>query len=257
MTLYILGNGFDIANNMHTQYRYFRDFVKKNGKKNTFEFMEELFELDFDWKNFEEALGHPKSISLTIDKLKYGEFVKKEIQELFNKWILETDIASDKEKIALFKENSVFLTFNYTSTLEIAYDIPLAHVCHIHRYSGDQLFFNKECDLVFGHGEKPSHPLDYSLKACLYKDTKAYYEKSKSFFEKWMPYVFEIAIIGFSYSLIDIYYFQKINEMAPQIKWHCGFHTEKDKLNAQLFMKKLGIKNYTIESNERLLEGLF
>lgn len=261
MTLYVIGNGFDIAHNIPVRYTYFRDYVKNKNTLDTFSFMEELFDLDQDWNNFEAALAKPKELGKTIDDLEYGVHVRNEIKKLFEGWILETDAeVMSKDKTARFDDSSIFFTFNYTSTLETLYGVDLKRICHIHGFVVDKYFFTNESnyDLVFGHGEKSKHDLDISLKAHLYKDTEGCFYRSKKFLEDSSYYIDKIVVIGFSYSLIDIYYFQKMKEMMPTAKWYCGYHNDNDVKNRKVFMDKLGIKDYIGKfSNLELMKGFY
>ena len=57
-TLYIIGNGFDIAHGIHTPYAAFRDFLEKNYPNflSDFEFIYDIVPLDSsDWRYTEEA----------------------------------------------------------------------------------------------------------------------------------------------------------------------------------------------------------
>ncbi|MBO4594898.1 MAG: hypothetical protein J5697_04280 [Clostridia bacterium] len=49
------------------------------------------------------------------------------------------------QQVSLFEENDLFLTFNYTKTLEKIYSINESSVCHIHGTVNQ--------DIYFGHGD--------------------------------------------------------------------------------------------------------
>ena len=257
MYLYIVGNGFDIEHRMHSQYKHFRDFVKKRDAE-IFDFLGESFDLDLEWNDFENRLAYPISEKISkIDNLDYGTYIKDDIQKLFNDWILEIDKPPLKGN-ARFKESSLFLSFNYTSVLEITYKINFNRICHIHGEVSGRFFNKDDCNLVFGHGMEPKNKSDKSLKACLYKDTKTCFERSKQFFDDYkMVFVEKIVIIGFSYSLIDIYYFQQIKRKCPNAKFCCGYYSDNDKKKISIFMKKLGVINFGMYDSKDLLTGNF
>ena len=255
MVLYILGNGFDIAHGLECKYKDFKRFLEKNNKESELNTLLDTFPLDYEWNNFESSLAHPnKSIEDSINKLGFGCIIKREIQDAFNKWISTID--GPVNKMAIFPCESIFVNFNYTSILEMSYDINIKRVCHIHRNSIDKYFFSDSAktDLAFGHGVKISPDKKDTLVGCLYKDTETLYMQSKPFFDNWMYMVDRIVVIGFSYSFIDELYFRKIKETAPDAKWFCGWFNQKDKGKARTFMARLGIKHYTLcESNDLLL----
>lgn len=257
MILYIIGNGFDIAHDIKCRYSDFHNYLIKNNIDFTLSTLLDTFPLDLEWSNFEDALSSPNElIERQIDSLDYGVYVKETIQDGFNKWVKTLDL-QPINTFASLKPNSIFLSFNYTSVLEIGYNINEKRVCHIHRLAADSYFFNN-VDMAFGHGKKCSPDKENTLVGCLYKDTSAYFEASKHFFDDWMYKIEKVVIIGFSYSTIDLYYFKKIKEMTHNPKWYCGFHTEKDKKSAEKYMSLLGIKNYDLsKSNADLMDGKF
>ena len=57
-SLYIIGNGFDLAHGMKTSWQDFYDWLKSNGYNPLITFCENNFSLETDlWQDFEKALG--------------------------------------------------------------------------------------------------------------------------------------------------------------------------------------------------------
>ena len=57
-TLFIIGNGFDLAHSMRTKYADFRDWLKSQGEHILVEDIEYYFNIDPEtWSDFEHALG--------------------------------------------------------------------------------------------------------------------------------------------------------------------------------------------------------
>lgn len=159
-TLYIIGNGFDCAHNLETSYRYFYDWLMKNGHKDFVDTIEgiantkdkdsltkERLRIKLLWTDFEAALGRiDASTAIKWLKEKYGdvytnpaarekalEKVRKtvdNVEPLMKQWAESIDI-SKAERIYNLSKESRYLTFNYTLTLEKRYGIN-NHILHIH-----------------------------------------------------------------------------------------------------------------------------
>ena len=64
------------------------------------------------------------------------------VKELFAEWVENIDIkvASAKSSFStLLKSDDIFLTFNYTETLEDLYEVNEESVCHIHGRQGENI----------------------------------------------------------------------------------------------------------------------
>lgn len=72
------------------------------------------------------------------------------IPEYFKKWIKQIDVDSrytiNNDIERLFDENTKFLCFNYTDTLETLYGVSRKNICYIHGKA------KENNDLYFGHG---------------------------------------------------------------------------------------------------------
>lgn len=159
-TLYIIGNGFDSAHNLETSYRYFYDWLLKNGHKEFVDTIEgitsiqdkepltkEKLRIKLLWTDFEAALGRIDA-STAIEWLKeqFGEVYNDSearkialeriretvdnVEPLMKQWAESIDI-SKAERIYNLSKESRYLTFNYTLTLEKLYDIK-KNILHIH-----------------------------------------------------------------------------------------------------------------------------
>lgn len=165
------------------------------------------------------------------------------IKKYFSDWIEKIDISSAKpieafEKL-IDKDNDLFLTFNYTRTLEKLYDAK--KVFHIHGQQGGEL--------IFGHGNSEDYydhyigkytgseyhisELQYELK----KDTSKVIKQSKDIFQKLCS-LDEIYSYGFSFSEVDLVYIKEICSLSStkNIRWYLNdydsskFEEFKDKI---------------------------
>lgn len=167
--LYIIGNGFDLKHGIPSRYSDFAKFVKSIDL-NFFLKMERFYpnlSIDDLWSNFEEALGMPDYKELIND---YELLVKSgyadkdgnlgvklcELKELFGKWVfslVEHISNSFFEKKYVFDAESLYISFNYTRTLEIIYKIKSPNICYIHDCAPKDKE-SRKCFIgyVFGHG---------------------------------------------------------------------------------------------------------
>lgn len=183
-TLYILGNGFDLAHELNTSYKKFAEILKQ--KDSTL--YNELSDLYFDnnmelWKHFEEKIGHISQKSIkNIEKYIQQKFIdiqkkilnlpKDQILSLNNElglldpygikitlnncmkqMVNEANMQLNKTPKVCTKitANDYFITFNYTSTLENLYKINSNHILHVHNKLDSN---SKNNELIFGNTDK-------------------------------------------------------------------------------------------------------
>ncbi len=286
-TLYIFGNGFDIAHGIRTPYAAFREFLKENHESflTTFESMYNIQPLDdtepwytkeaqerWDksvindlWWSFEEKIGYPDvegmydSAYSMVDTMpmegiidtmnvywreQYG-FVDK-LQKYVLEWLqtIDTSQAMCKKDSLINNRNDLFMSFNYTDTLEKVYGIK--DVLHLH--GG----IPSCCEIapIMGHGNKYIIDL-YRRKAkeaqeeyvewyesicnaiadfceSLYKDTDAIISENDDFFSALRD-VNQVVCLGLSFGDVDVPYLDRIEyEVRPETKWLVYYHSDED-----------------------------
>lgn len=128
----------------------------------------------------------------------------------------------------LERENSLFLNFNYTDTLESIYEIPPDRVIHIHGS------VKKNEHLIFGHNHHR-----YEREKCGYDGNKVagvinQYEKNPHInisndFLNSIKHVEQIHIYGFSFSDVDIPYLERIIEVTDtNCNWEISWFSDDD-----------------------------
>ena len=138
------------------------------------------------------------------------------LPQIFEKWVETISISEDKidDIVDLFNDSCQFLTFNYTETLEVLYEMPSDIICHIHgKRGGGQ-------SLLVGHGVdiprefKVHIGADYILQQIdmqLQKDTISALNKNRAFFQQLAnENITEIYSYGFSFSGVDMIYIEAI-----------------------------------------------
>lgn len=174
------------------------------------------------------------------------------IKELFAKsgnrcamseWISTIDVEKADKKKRFEKlaagDNSLFLTFNYTLTLEKVYDIPENNICHIHGIAGGNVIVGHGLDdeEIGELGEKFMGDFmgaEHELEECvrfLKKDTEQAIDANKEFFEGLKNKdITEIYSYGFSFSKVDLPYIRKICEMIDtgNVTWYMHTYNKAD-----------------------------
>ena len=170
--LYVMGNGFDIAHDLPTQYEDFHLWLVKNRDLpfvNAFEKLyPEVKDLKGEWRDLESALGNV-SLEHAIefdwayqecpdefccensshDAYQCGENLKlvtKVLPTCLHDWIQSIDLSKYKELFKLHKD-AYYFSFNYTKTLENLYGIGTDRIHYVHGAIGNK------GELVVGYGE--------------------------------------------------------------------------------------------------------
>lgn len=282
-TLYIIGNGFDLHHDLPTRYCNFHNFVSKNYPDLENE-LEEYFTLKtgekYLWTNFEGDLGtfdyqaffannnnldihndsfRPSySFALEDELTEQSELLRSEIKKVFQEWLESIDLSTISSRFT-FKQNSTFITFNYTHILEEVYKIDSNRILHIH---GD--IVNTPEELIFGHNltleEIPELDENGDSSRTLFTDSE---NSAKSLFYDFqkpvdaiisnncdafasVSKVHNIFIIGHSLNPIDIPYFKLIFENSPNSKWTVSYHLENEKIEHLNTLVQLGIPSTRI-----------
>jgi len=298
-TLYIIGNGFDLHHQVKSNYHDFKKYLEQNHSE-LLEIMGNYYDISNDsmlWWQFENGLKDFDSSELESefaehlpnyasddfrDRDRYDLEIyienelspfRKELQIAFNNWILSLEQPLIRKKIA-FDNNSFFLTFNHTDTLERIYNIKRDQILYIHNKSE-----NNGNDLIFGHSWSPGEwakqretkmpeglteeeqdswrqeqadHYDYSIMrgyeaidfffTSIYKDCRTIIESNKAFF-KALKNIRCINIIGHSLSIVDKPYFEEVIKHIDKdnSKWMASYYSNNDKVKHLEFIHSLGI----------------
>lgn len=263
--LYLIGNGFDIFTGLKTRYLDFRWWLENNYIF-VFETLNDIYGSDGEWwYDFESQLGkldieryitdytpRYKSIEDLSNSIKEKRVFEK-INSLphnvlfsspcssrleglldilhycFEKWVLSVQTYRNWKLTHLEINNSYFINFNYTDTLEILYNIPEERVLHIHGRA------SKHEPLIFGHNKHLIGTLKSGHEGEKVAEVLNRYEKNPF---RYIPdnlsdiirNVSNIYVLGLSLSAVDIPYLEWVLENTPEdCKWQMSWHTEGDK----------------------------
>ncbi|WP_458124723.1 bacteriophage abortive infection AbiH family protein [Paenibacillus sp. Z3-2] len=260
-SLFIIGNGFDLAHGIKTSYEDFRLYLKENYPNASFDgvvpegimmpdggisydgfdtvgfLIEVISNAEPDrnkWSDLETSIGfldldeylddwfddeddndyHKVYRNQDVASNLVGAIL--EITDYFSEWIdtIEIDEFTPKKSFIelINAENDLFLTFNYTQTLESLYNA--MNVCHIHGEQGGKL--------LFGHGNDEDYTDKYidqyigsedylqEMQKQLRKDTAGAIIQNQEFFNGIREAVDKIYSYGFSFSEVDQVYIEEI-----------------------------------------------
>lgn len=209
--LFVIGNGFDIGNKLHTSFDYFSKVLARLSPDGGFIWdlyqTHNPFELTKDnkidrttgiWSDFENLLAKPnfESIDNIFTDFDYRYRSKSEIPhyiesfkiintalELFAQEAINQipSLDPNEKYITKFGDNALFINFNYTSTLEDLYHINADNILHIHGALNHK-------PLIFGYPisdkEDDFSPEEYTKPRMIdYEEKRKGLENLKNYFE--------------------------------------------------------------------------
>lgn len=276
-TLYIIGNGFDLASGIATSYGDFYQWLKENKYDHLIQMMDIFFNnSDQDlWSDIEKILGeydedhilefckpegdidydHPTRYMASVEDAPDWLFqpVLDVFIEAFRNWVDNIDITT-ATKIRTLPTESIYLTFNYTETLERVYSIPESNVLHIHGYR----LLNK--NYIIGHNNyrdpndgyiddtEMSYIQDTLSKIIesmnsLLKDTTAIIREHQNFFNS-LANIERVIVYGLSFNEVDWPYMKEIvRHIGIEKQWHISQHCPEDFKKIHSFINDMGLKN--------------
>lgn len=306
--LYFIGNGFDIHHKLPTRYTDFRKWLRKKDFE-AYEWMIALYGVDDEdengniseetctwWSYFEShlvdfdvydeivAFANDNQINYGADDFSDGDRYRGSIEAetkfenlmsrvlgYFDEWVDSIDVEQSSNKIKLDRAAD-FLTFNYTQTLELVYNIPSNKVHHIHGEVGKGSY-------ILGHG-KSYHDIEEEIRSNeqvpdagtqeeieewnnnaydeVYENTVESTVTTLSNYKKDVGRIIEnnielfcemrdvevITIMGYSFSPIDNPYLSYIIDHASNkenLKFEVFCFSETDKNNAKDFFQNKSI----------------
>ncbi|CCL08518.1 conserved hypothetical protein [Clostridioides difficile CD002] len=217
----------------------------------------ELLDYKIDYRNnkeiiedVEHALHQENEISILNEKealkiLEYCSYLHKYFYEWINTIQIDKKVKRKIDFYNLINSNdSIFINFNYTKTLELLYEVNSSKIFHIHGIQGG--------NIVLGHGDEEME-IDYSIYVgseyilesvyeSLKKDTNKVIVENENFFDSLVEKIDKIYSFGFSFSEVDLIYIRKICKTieTKDIIWYIN-DFDKNK-NYRAIIKGCGFK---------------
>lgn len=276
--LYIIGNGFDKHHDIPSGYQDYRHWLEQNEAWGIIETIDDVFGYTDDdwWRHFEENLASAETLRIATEEAfqNYPDFgndgfrdrdwyaaelsVERKMKnayevilDSFNEWVKQLPYG-DANKIIMLQKGSIFMTFNYTHTLELLYNIPPERILHIHGQAG-----NDE-ELTFGHGstykelekkmgervDEGDFVLQRAKDAAIYavSQRRKKVEEIIESYHEWFTSLSDIKYIhiyGHSLGDVDSPYFRKIFDYVNKGKIHIEIsdYKSENKKRIHQFMK--------------------
>ena len=297
--LYIIGNGFDMHHDIPSGYLNYRDWLERNKPSVLCEIDDFFTSVDDNWwSNFETNLTTVEMLQIAYqsafenqpdfssDDFKDADWYRAEhdvriklesafsdITQSFKEWIKSLPQGNIAKKIRIRKEDSLFLTFNYSETLESLYSIPSNQILYIHGKA------NSDDQLILGHGssykelahlfeknesiESGEYVLQRAKDSAVYsvykyrKPVEKIIENYNRWFEKLNDRT-HIHIYGHSFSAIDLPYFRKVFSSVYRnlVSIEISDYKDKNHVAIESFMSSEGYNKdqYSIVTLNQLLE---
>lgn len=286
-TLHIIGNGFDLHHRIASSYEDFREYAWKHcgsdgywlGQLETC-YPTKNISGDFElWSDLEHALGNidfqnafkesTEDVELEEDhEIRYQaqmedapeyylEMMFKAFHRIFEDWVNQIDINVPFVSLQHFDRNGMFLSFNYTETLEKLYSIPKKQINYIHgrRCCSNNLIVGHINDLN-GNDFLSTDPMIYEYEA--YDNiAKVVNEQRKNISdiiennaEYWgsLVKICKVVVYGHSLSDIDFGYFEQIaKNVAVNAQWFFSIYYNnpqeriREVARVEDFIKNLGL----------------
>lgn len=183
LTLFVIGNGFDIIHGVSSSYYNFRDWL---GRRSELRDMLETYIMKADlWADFEDSLAYLNAeilidnasecmdifdvLEQDNDNFSAADFfvaaetaampaltIPCELPKRFRRWIETLQPSSDNKPLSdLINRKCRYINFNYTEFLESLYGVPKDKITYIHGCRQ-----NKKEELILGHAPEVD-PVDY------------------------------------------------------------------------------------------------
>lgn len=174
------------------------------------------------------------------------------IQNLFAEWVqtIRTYEVEPKEEFEqLLSEDDLYLTFNYTDTLQMAYEVSEDSVCHIHGCQYEPIHF--------GHGNQVDRTDEYmgdffGSQDHLFEIDEALRKKSEEaiadhadFFDDLRERTIRnIYSYGFSFNGVDEIYLKELCECieTKNVTWHFHDYNNEEHERFQTTLTRCGFK---------------
>lgn len=282
-SIVIVGNGFDVNHGLPSRYSNYKVWLC-NHDKQLFDFLERYINVKGDWWNdFEKSLSEinvPKLIRETPREKNqsipgmppsfyepacgYLDSIRDKIARSFTEWINSMASIPISKTVDL-PQASLYISFNYTDTLERVYGINENRILYIHGKAlrGDGLIYGHgKNQFLLEHDVKQKYGLYESedfYKAGTYGDSEyqlthhlAYWEKSPytqlaKYSDVLLPAVRSsetVHVFGLSFSEVDIPYIQWLVMHNSNLHWKVSWHSDEDLTRISETLKALNVRDY-------------
>lgn len=284
-TLFVIGNGFDLHFGLKTTTADFEEFLSRQSIEGEMDnALEVLNAYGVDWSEYEQSLADMNLNAIEMENLGFPDYMSDresdrdgviyqmqeylnsinnaissalaEMVDTANEDLEDEDISASCPR--LFQDGDAVVSFNYTSTVEMLFDIPYDFpILHIHGYHA-----NNE-QLIFGYGEikgnyhrrlEADEDTDFyenQQRQAIYEfytgwQKKAKLKKLKRFLESCQG-IDQVVVLGHSMGEVDAKYMEVIEKTIHPTVWKISYHCSPKSM-------KTALKQYSFEQKCDLFE---
>lgn len=226
-------------------------------------FHSELKVVDIEAKDAEIS----RILCNNIDTASAIESIFMQLKELFETWVskvlgsinYDNILPKDTFKDILIgkspsdpkdKSSRIYLTFNYTETLEKVYKIDPRYILHIHGKVGTPIYFGHgNTTDIDTHGSWEVDDSFETIREFFLKDTSKVIQHNQDFFQS-LKDVREIYSFGFSFSDVDVVYINEICKCLPSHDSTWYFNTYDSENNAK-FLELIKSKGFSVKTENK------
>lgn len=283
--LYIVGNGFDIYHGIPSRYSDFKNYLKFHDHL-LLENVEKYLPVEDNWCNLELAFAYIDVDYLIEEALQFLQSYSAEewsdsfhhdyqyeldkvvsdlssnLKSYFCQWINQLELPAPESlinKVVGVNKSAIFLSFNYTQTLQHVYNVNDDNILHIHGKVGQD-----ESEIVLGHSWNPEiipdlndipNPEDMDTRIMegndiinsyfgkTFKPSAKIIESNIDFFSN-LKGVTKIFVLGHSLSEVDLPYFEEIiKNVDINSEWLITYYGDEELESHKNTIDELGVKN--------------
>lgn len=271
-TLFVIGNGFDLHFGLKTSTDDFEDFLREQRIEGEMDnALEILNAYGVDWSEYEQSLADMDLDAIEVENLGFPDYmsdresdrdgvifqmreylnsINDAISSALTEMVDTANATLEDEEIMiiqprLFQSGDAVISFNYTSTIEMLFDIPDdCPILHIHGYHADN------DRLIFGYGEMKGNyhtKLEPDEDGDFYEDQqrqaiyefytgwrkKAKLKKLKRFLENCQG-INQVVVLGHSMGEVDAKYMEVIEKIIHPTTWKISYYCSSESMEAAL-----------------------
>lgn len=284
--LYVIGNGLDLYFGLKTGTKDFENCLQK---QRIYGFSGDALDIlnsyGVDWSDYEQSLSNLDIDEIMVENEIYPDYLSDHeydrdegisnmknlticLHDAINNALQEMVAEADNElevlkesgtPIRLFQSGDAILSFNYTSTLELLFEIPAdVQIFHIHGFgtSGGPLIFGYQKGLyeeqwIGSYNEDQDFYITKQREVVydFYQAwAKQYQLQSLATYLSKHKNINEVVVLGHSMGLVDAEYMNCINQIVQPFEWKISYYDPQKIcgiMQQYLFSNKF--KFYTID----------
>lgn len=273
--LYVIGNGFDLHFGLKTSPKDYENILRTKCIYNEIDNAYDILNTyGINWSEYEQSLA-----DLDLDEMEnqnlimpdylsdhesdrdggilnmqlYTDSINDAISSALNDMVQAANEEVERKSLSgehyhLFNNGDAILNFNYTSTIEMLFDLPaIIPILHIHGFyeAGQPLIFGYKIGkenyerIIESYGDDGDYYIEQQ-REIIYDFYKSWKKTLRMSFLKNFLFtchgINEIVVLGHSMGQVDSDYMEYIEYMLHPVKWKISYHDSNDVIvNSQTY----------------------